>query len=133
MNTIQTKIYKKINLKDKSYQSLAEIVFTTHLIWTILSPLQFIFLYIFKQAFIPYFFAYILLNIFAPMPFRGCPLTKLEKYLRKRGGQTMDDKLTFIQRLCTRWCNYTPQRWKVHLTHGLAYTVAIIVLINLYK
>jgi len=131
MNQLKTTINKYFKPTAKFYQILAEVVFASHLIWTVLSPLQFILLYIFKQAYIPYFLAYVLLNILAPMPFRGCPLTKLEKYFRLKSGQTLDDKLTFVQRLCTRWLNYTPQRWKVHLTHGIAYVIAILVIISL--
>jgi len=131
MTQSTTTITKYFKPTVKSYQILAEVVFASHLIWTVLSPLQFILLYIVKQAYIPYFIAYILLNILAPMPFRGCPLTKLEKYFRLKSGQTLDDKLTFVQRLSTRWFKYTPARWKIHLSHGLAYVIAILVVISL--
>ncbi len=116
------------------YKTLAETVFSVHLLWTILSPLQMVFLYFFGLAYVPYFIIYIALNILGPMPWRACPLTKLEKYYREKVNDTLDAHLTFVQRLCKRWFGFIPARWKVHLMHGTFYTVSgIIILFKLYE
>lgn len=96
-----------------------------------MSLFQIFFLLRWGLAYAPYFFLYILINIIAPLPWRGCPLTKLESYWRGKAGESIDPKLTFNQRLFKRWFDYTPALWKVHLAHGTCYAIsALIILYN---
>jgi|GEM_PF-2177086 hypothetical protein len=110
------------------YKTLAETVFSIHLIWTILSPLQMVFLFFFGAAYIPFFITYILINITAPMIFRGCPLTKLEKHFRGKANEPFDPKLTFVQYISSRWFGTLLPRWKVHIMHGTGYAIAILII-----
>ncbi len=96
-----------------------------------MSLFQIFFLLYWGLDYAPYFFLYIIINIVAPLPWRGCPLTKLEKHWREKAGQTIDANLTFNQRLFKRLFNHTPALWKVHVAHGICY--AISALIILYK
>lgn len=111
------------------YKLLSEAVFGFHLIWTWMSLFQIFFLAFFGTSYIPYFFLYILINILAPIPYHACPMTKLEKYLRAKTGDTLDTHLTFNQRLFKRWFNYTPALWKVHLAHGTCYAISLLIMI----
>lgn len=114
------------------YKLFAEIVFVFHLLWTWMSLFQIFFLLYWGLGYAPYFFLYILINILAPLPWKACPMTKLEKYLRAKTGDTLDSNLTFNQRLFKRWFGFTPKLWYVHIAHGSCYAISLLIIIYKY-
>lgn len=114
------------------YKFFAETVFGFHFIWTWMSLFQIFLLLKWGLLYAPYFLLYIIINIVAPLPWRACPMTKLEKHLRAKIGDTLDTHLTFNQRLFKRWFNYTPALWKVHVAHGTCYAISALIILYEY-
>ena len=127
---METLYYRAFGTKPP-YKFWAELVFSFHLLWTWMSLFQIFFLLYWGLSYTPYFFLYILINILGPIPWHACPITKFEKYLRAKTGDTMDSDLTFNQRLIKRWFGFTPNLWYVHIAHGTCYAISLLII--LYK